>query len=659
MTLTKYDFSGWATKNDLRCTDGRTIKRNAFIDDDGRSVPLVWQHQHNNPDNVLGHCVLKNCDEGVYAYGVFNNSDAANQAKELVRHGDIKSLSIYANQLKQQGGNVTHGIIREVSLVLAGANPGATIEFPVLAHADGTFEDIDDAAVIYTDENILLHEDSEDDGGDDMKDRTVDEVFNSFTKEQKDLLYYMIANAKSAKHSVFDDDYEYIEHEDDEEPEEGSNDAREILNSLDDDQKQVFYFLLGKSVEDSGEDEPEDDETEEDDNDEEMAQSDDYTGGYYGMKYNVFDNNTENEKPYVSHSDIEDIFANAKRCGSLKTSFEAFADVIQHSVEDIDYLFPDPKNLTNAPEFIKPQEEWVAQVWNATRKSPFSRIKTMFADLTEDEARAKGYIKGNQKLEEVFPLLKRVTTPQTIYKLQKMDRDDIIDITDFDVVAWIKKEMRGRLDAELSRAILIGDGRTIASPDRIDPDHIRPVWTDDEFYTMHKTVSYASNASNYDKAEAIIEAALRARKDYKGTGTPDAYFEPDMLTTMLLAKDVNGRRIYNSMADLAAALRVGKIHEVPVIENQVRKASDGSFHKLLGLIVNLHDYNVGADKQGAVNMFDDFDIDYNRYAYLIETRCSGALVTPKSCIALEMDVTDGTGATVSEMPTDSANYPRS
>lgn len=629
----KYDFSGWATKNDLKCSDGRTIRKNAFIENDGKTVPLVWQHQHDAPENVLGHALLENRDEGVYAYCKFNSTPNGEHAKELVQHGDIKYLSIYANKLQQQGGNVLHGAIREVSLVLAGANPGAMIDFPILQHGDGTISESYDEAIIYTDEELYHADDEETEENTMNKEKTVKDIFETFTKDQKNLLYFLIAQAKSGKKPA----KPAMAHADTEDEEGGNGPTvKEVFNSLNEEQKKVLYFLVGKATEGG---------SSEQENDEEMEHSDYYEdyeddydiehsdeGGNYYMARNVFEN--EKYEDVLTHGDIEDIFANAKRSGSLKAAVESYADVIQHSISEIDNLFPDYKALMEKPELLQRQDEWVSKVWNGVHKTPFSRIKTVVADITAEEARAKGYIKGKQKLEEVITTLKRVTGPQTVYKLQKLNRDDVLDITDFDVVAFIKAEMRIMLNEELSRAILIGDGRT-AGDDKINETNIRPIWKDDDFYTIKKDVTIPSNATNYDVCEALIEAGLRARNDYKGSGVPTAFVTPDTLTTMLLAKDTTGRRIYNSVNDLAAAWRVKEIVEVPVMENQKRKDSSQVEHKLLALIVNLSDYNVGADKGGNVNMFDDFDINYNKYEYLIETRCSGALVKPYAAIALE------------------------
>lgn len=553
-----YDFSGWATRNNLRCSDGRTIMKDAFKHNDGQTVPLVWNHQHNDPLNVLGHALLENRDEGVYAYCKFNETESGKNAKLLVEHGDVSALSIYANRLKQQGSNVIHGDIREVSLVLAGANPGAFID-SVISHG----EESDDEAIIYTGEDIsLFHADekSEDE-------ETIADVFNTLTEKQKTVVYAMIAQALEEK------------------------------------------------------------EESEDYND-----NDDSKGGNKTMKHNVFDNE-DAKKDVLSHSDMEAIFADAKRYGSLKDS------VLAHGIEQIDYLFPDAKNVTNTPQFIQRDMGWVQKVMNSVHRTPFSRIKSVLADITEDDARAKGYIKGKQKKDEVFTLLKRTTTPTTIYKKQKLDRDDVVDITDFDVVAWLKSEMRMMLDEEIARAILVGDGRLSSSDDKINEQNIRPIWKDDDLYTIKAPVEVASNATSDQKAKEFIRTVIKARKNYKGSGEPTLYTTEDVLTDCLLMEDTTGRVIYDSVDKLATALRVKEIVTVPVMEGLSRTDSEGNTLNLMGLIVNLADYNVGADKGGAVNMFDDFDIDYNAQKYLIETRCSGALIKPYSAIAIEMKTT--------------------
>ena len=567
-----YDFAGWATKNDIRCSDGRIIRHNAFKECDGKTVPLVWNHDHNNPDQVLGHAELENRDSGVYAYCSFNDTRAGRNAKELVRHGDVVSLSIYANRLKQQGSEVLHGAIREVSLVLAGANPGALIE-SVIEHGELS----DEEAVIYTGEHIsLYHADSETD--DEDKEADVADDRNKGGKTVKD-----------------------------------------VFDSLTEEQKQVVYFLIGNAVEEARDGGDSDD----------VEHSDDYYDYYDGgsMKYNLFSDEGDPQDS-LSHAESEAIFTDAKRGGSLKQA------VIEHGIEQIDWLFPEAKNLDNPPAWITRPQEWVSTVMGGVHHSPFSRVKSSYANLTEDEARARGYIKGHLKKEQVFSLLRRSTTPKTIYKTQKIDRDDVIDITDFDVVSWIKGEMRGQLDEEIARAILVSDGREPSDEDKIDELNIRPIWTDADLFTIKALLTLPTATTPEQKAKAFIRACVKARKNYRGSGQPTLFTTEDMLTDMLLLEDLNGRIIYDSEAKLATALRVGKIVTVPVMEGLTREVS-GVTHALDGIIVNLADYNVGADKGGSVNMFDDFDIDYNKYTYLIETRCSGALVKPFSAIAIE------------------------
>ena len=556
--MEKYDFSGWATRNDIKCSDGRTIRKNAFKDNDGQTVPLVWNHSHNDPANVLGHALLENRDQGVYAYCTFNNSELGQTAKELVEHGDVTSLSIYANKLKQNGGDVIHGAIREVSLVLAGANPGAYID-SVMVHG----EESDEEAVIFTGENISLsHAENEPQPEEKIeeektmaKEKTVQDVFNELTEEQK----------------------------------------------------QVVYALIGQALEDAqgGEDE-----------------------GDYEMKQNVFDNDEMYSGNVLSHSDMMDIISDAKRYGSMKDSFLAHTQ--NYGIENVDFLFPDPENVNMPPTFIERDMGWVQKVMGSVHHTPFSRIKSMFADITADEARAKGYIKGKMKKEEVFTLLKRTTTPTTIYKKQKMDRDDVVDITDFDVIAWLKKEMRLMLDEEIARAILIGDGRLSSSDDKINETNVRPILTDEDLYTVKADITVASNATGSEKAKAFIDEVIRSRKEYKGSGNPTLFTTEDMVTECLLLEDSLGHKLYKSEAELATTLRVKEIVTVEVMEG----VQDKNSHEVAGIIVNLADYNVGADKGGAVNMFDDFDIDYNQQKYLIETRCSGALIKPYSAIAL-------------------------
>lgn len=570
-----YDFAGWATKNDVRCSDGRIIRHNAFKECDGKTVPLVWNHDHNNPDQVLGHAELENRDSGVYAYCSFNDTQAGKNAKELVRHGDVVSLSIYANRLKQQGSEVLHGAIREVSLVLAGANPGALIE-SVIEHGELS----DEEAVIYTGEQLsLYHADSETDD----KNKEAD-----------------VAGDKSK----------------------GGKTVKDVFDSLTEEQKQVVYFLIGNAVEGSKND---------NDSDDDVEHSDDYDGG--SMKYNLFSDEGEPQDS-LSHAESEAIFTDAKRGGSLKQA------VIEHGIEQIDWLFPEAKNLDNPPAWITRPQEWVSTVMGGVHHSPFSRVKSAYANLTEEEARARGYIKGHLKKEQVFSLLRRTTTPKTIYKTQKLDRDDVIDITDFDVVSWIKGEMRGQLDEEIARAILVSDGRDASDEDKIDELNIRPIWTDADLFTIKALLTLPTATTPEQKAKAFIRACVKARKNYRGSGQPTLFTTEDMLTDMLLLEDLNGRIIYDSEAKLATALRVGKIVTVPVMEGLTREVG-GVTHALDGIIVNLADYNVGADKGGSVNMFDDFDIDYNKYTYLIETRCSGALTKPFSAIVIESTIDNG------------------
>ena len=573
--MSKYDFSGWATKNNLRCSDGRTIMKDAFKHNDGQTVPLVWNHQHNDPLNILGHALLENREEGVYAYCRFNDTEAGRNAKMLVEHGDVTALSIYANKLKQKGGNVEHGFIREVSLVLAGANPGAFID-SIIRHGESS----DEEGVIYTGENLELYHTEENQNENEgkkeedkevsnKKERTVQDVFDTLTEEQKNVVYALIGQAledKEVEHSNFD--YE-------------------------------------------GDDE---------------------------MKHNVFENDNYNyNNDVLTHAEMESILRDAKRIGSLREAvlqhndgddiYDTYGIKPNADGEGISMLFPDYRNLNNVPEFIKRDTGWVAQVMGAVHHTPFSRIKSMFADIREDEARALGYMKGDLKKEEVFSLLKRTTDPQTIYKKQKLHRDDVIDITSFDVVAWIKAEMRMMLEEEIARAILIGDGRLADDDNKIQQQHIRSIANEDPLFAIHKKLEVAEGQ---EKAKEFIKAVLRARKEYKGSGEPTMFMAEDMLVEMLLLEDKNGRLIYESEASLARALRVKNIVTVPVMEG----AKNAKGENLLAIVVNLKDYNVGADKGGAVAMFEDFDIDYNAQKYLIETRCSGALVKPFSAIVI-------------------------
>ena len=589
--MEQYDFSGWATVNDRKCSDGRTIRQNAFAENDGQIVPLVWNHQHNEPYNVLGHALLENREEGVYAYCTFNNTEAGREARELVQHGDVNQLSIYANQLKQAGNNVLHGAIREVSLVLAGANPGAFID-TIISHADGS----DEEAIIYTGEDLeLCHAD-----------------------EQKE-------ESKA-------DSKEESKEEASEKKSEDNETVADVLETFTDKQKAVVDFLVGEALKVS-------DEAASDN----KKENEDSEGGENTMKHNVFDNDEQNVAT-LSHADMATIIAAGKRSGSLKDAYLAhaentgteYAQVTQnYGINGLDFLFPEARTVGAVPQLISRDMGWVQKVMGATHHTPFSRIKSVMANITEEDARARGYIKGKQKKDEVFALLKRTTTPTTIYKKQKMDRDDIVDITDFDVVAFLKGEMRLMLDEEIARAALVGDGRIGSSDDKISETNIRPIWTDEDLYTIKALMDVEASANASDKAKAFIKAAIKARKNYKGSGSPMLLAPEDVITDCLLIEDNNGRIIYDSMEKLAKTLRVSEVVSVPVMEGLTRQDGEGNTLALWGIIVNLKDYTMGADKGGAVNMFDDFDIDFNQQKYLIETRCSGALTKPYSAIVIE------------------------
>ena len=616
----KPDFSGWATKNDLLCADGRIIRRNAFKDDDGQTVPLVYMHQHHDPLNVLGHCELENRPEGVYAYGYFNDTESAQHIKAAMAHGDVTSLSIYANKLVQKGNNVLHGAIREVSIVLAGANPGAFIDNPILVHGEGTenesLEDDLTEAVIYADSELELYhaEDFDDDADED------------------------------------DGDYESEEDNMD------RTNVQAILDTMDDDQLEAMYYVVGAALEDQAAEyedamADEDDEDLDDEYDEELDEDEDYDEDEDDdMRHNVFEGDYETGD-FLSHADMETIFADARSMGSLRDAVNAHLEsgVLMHAnygpgidtndttgdvtyatgnktygANDMDMLFPEFRSINEPPEWIRRPADWVQEFFANVHRTPFSRIKSQFADLTEDAARAKGYIKGRMKKEQVFSLLKRTTDPQTIYKKQKLDRDDVVDITGFDVVAWIKAEMRGMLDEEIARACLIGDGRQNSDDDKISEDHIRPVLTDNSLFTIRH---YASGTPR-----SVINAMIKARKSYRGSGNPIAYVSTDVLTDMLLMTDNTGRDLFKSTNELATKCRVRKFTEVEAMEGLQYDSKD-----VLAVIVNPADYNIGADKGGSVNLFDDFDIDYNQQKYLIETRCSGALTKPFSAIVILKD----------------------
>lgn len=593
----KFDFSGYATKNNLRCADGVTIRNGAFKECDGEIVPLVWQHLHDDPSNVLGKAFLEYRDDGVYAYGQFNDTEKARNAKELVSHGDINSMSIYATKIVRNGNDITHGSIKEVSLVLAPANPGAKIESLSIAHGDGTFDELDDEFIIrhsgeideyaafdldidLYDQNgtLLTHADGKDNSKDN---ETVEDVFNTLSEKQKNAVYYIIAQVIK----------------------EGSSTT--------------------------------------------LKQSDE---GGEEMTYNAFENNGASTKQTLSHSDIEQVakmtFDECKRGTNFKTALQHAA--ASYGIQNIEMLFPDAKDFNARPEFVKRRTEWVNTVLSGTKHTPFSRIRSRFADITADEARARGYIKGNKKVEEVFPVMQRSTTPQTVYKLQKLDRDDIIDITDFDVVAWLRAEMRVMLDEELARAVLIGDGREVSSPDKIKEEHIRPIWTDDDFYAYKLQLAKSSGDTNAD-LNNLADAFIRSRLYYEGAGRPVAFLSPETVTELMLQRDGDGYRLYKTETELADALRVSKLIEVPLFYGKVREGKssipeeNGKFFALNAIIVNLNDYTMGADKGGAVTTMDDFDIDYNQYKYLIETRCSGALTGYHSAVIIETE-TDGPAA---------------
>ena len=608
MAKKDYDFSGWATRNNLKCGDGRIILKDAFKECDGLTVPLVWNHQHNDPFNVLGHALLENRESGVYAYCTFNDNESGQSAKNLVQHGDVTALSIYANKLKQNGPNVEHGVIREVSLVLAGANPGAFID-NVLEHSeDGAPEDEAIIHFVTGDDITMAKEDTK--HSDDIS-----EILDNLDADQLAALEAHFAHAEEpAKEKTVED----------------------VFNELTEEQKNVVYYMIGAALEQAKGEEAK----HSDDNDEE--------GEEEVMKHNAFEGSVATSNT-LSHDDMTKIFADAKKCGSLKEAFlahgESDADYTpatgdngtagtDYGIQYLNYLFPENKSLNNPPDFIKRDTDWVGVFMGKVHHTPFSRIKSQFANITADEARAKGYVKGNEKTEEVITLLKRSTGPQTIYKKQRMDRDDVLDITDFDVVAWLKREMRIMLDEEIARACLIGDGRSAASDDKIQETNVRPIWTDADLYTIKYKIDGSGLNTDDKKAKALIRAAVKARKDYKGSGNPILFTTEDMLTNCLLLEDTTGRIIYDSVDKLATAMRVSRIVTVPVMENKTR-IDGANTNTLMGLIVNPNDYNIGADKGGAVAMFDDFDIDYNQQKYLIETRCSGALIKPYSAIAIE------------------------
>ena len=616
--MAKWDFSGYVTRNDLKCGDGRTIRKNAFKDCDGETVPLVWQHVHKEFGNVLGHVLLENREDGVYGYGCFNDTPEGRTAKEYVKHGDIKSLSIFANKLVHNGSDVIHGLIREVSLVLAGANPGAYIDNINICHSDGSETTIDDEAIIYSGYEI---EHSDDDKTEDAKD------------DQK-----VVEEPK--KTEEIDD----MAHEDSEDKEENDmagegkegKTVQDVIDSMSEEQKNVLYFLVGNALEGKGG----------------AAQHDDI--GDDEMKHNIFDNTNDERNDTLSHDELSAIFEDAKSNGSLKEAF------LEHGITNIDYLFPESHLLDRQPQIINDDQEWVAKVMNGVRKSPFSRLKTMAADITIEEARALGYVKGTKKAEEQFGLLKREVTPQTIYKLQKFDRDDILDITDLDVVAWVKSEMRIKLKEEIARAILVSDGRANSDPHKIKEDKVIPIYKDvsplvgydsqigghnvsSATFAYRKIIQIPEDTPVADKAEMLIDELVRARVDYKGSGNPSFFVGPAFHAEMMLLKDSMGHRLYESETALNTAMRAKECVDVPMFDNIERVEDEGEETEqtftLAGILVNLSDYTIGMDKGGQTTMFDDFDIDFNKYTYLLETRLSGMLTKPFSAVIVEFTET--------------------
>lgn len=674
----KCDFEGYVTKNDVRCMDGRIIRKDAFKENDKMSVPLVWQHRHDSPENVLGHMELENREDGVYGYGFFNNTDMAKTAKELVANKDIRNMSIYANHLVEKDKNVTHGSIKEVSLVLAGANPGAVINHVAIAHSDGFVTEIEDECDIFTDEVILYHSDDEDEKDKEIKKKkkekdeeieeneddeenedteeyeddeedeeishaddqnggkTIGDVLASLNDKQTAILEYIISVAMNGTGSFdLEKTIERIQSE--------AGDV-DIANIFTDDQKDAIYYLVAEALKENNKSKN-------------IEHSDE--GGTEIMKHNIFENDKE-ETNVLTHADFSEIIADAKKSGSLKDAFLAHAGEgygfgpytsdRDDGYDGIDVLFPDAKLVDKKIEMLRNNPtDWVVKVMNGVHKSPFSRIKMIYADITGEDARARGYVTGNQKVSEVVALLHRTTSPTTIYKLQKLDRDDIIDITDFDIVAWLKAEMRIMLEEEIARQILVGDFRSAASSDRIDPNCVRPILSDtsNDLYAMRYSYAVGQTENEYEK---FIDECCLAMIDYEGTGSPTLYTTPEYVGHMLLVKDTLGNRIYKTKSELASACGVKEIVEVPYMKDTTRTEGEGAgaetFHSMgftdasgndclcKGIIVNLTDYTVGADKGGAVNMFDDFDIDFNKYTYLIETRISGSLTKPKSAIVI-------------------------
>lgn len=675
--MENYDFCGWATRNNLRCSDGRTIMKDAFKHCDGSEVPLVWNHQHNDPDNILGKALLHNCDEGVYAYCTFNDSESGKTAKQLVRHGDIKALSIYANQLKEHMSCVSHGVIREVSLVLAGANPGAYIE-NVIKHG----EEFDSEAIIYTGEDIMLShsdEDSEDilEHADENKEETVADVLNTLSEKQKNVVYALIGQALESSDSSDEDDDDDDDNNENDKSVKHSNDAKDnkeeadmaedtkkkledeetvadVFETLSEKQKTVVYALIGQALEEAGV--TDDDEVEHSDYDE---GEEDY------MKHNIFENDEYTQTGVLSHAEQKEIIDLAKQSsvGSLRTAMQIYAEnsgnALAHGIDEISNLFPDYKDVyPGAPELLERDHGWVAQVMKKAHKSPVSRIRTRHADARAAEVRAKGYSKREnaKTISGNVASVMRTTDPQTVYYRDALHRDDVVDITDFDVIAYQKNVMQRGLEEEVAQAALIGDGRADDHADKISANNIRPIWTDTDVYTIKATIDMeaakkelqgsntgANFGENYIFTEAVIASALYAREQYKGNGLPDFYCAPHTLNMMLLARDLNGRRIYDSAADLAKVLNVGEIFTVEQMAGKTRTDDENNQYKLHGIFVNMANYTFGCAKGGEITNFEDFDIDFNQYKYLMETRLSGALTHPLSAIALEELVVEAAG----------------
>lgn len=636
-----WDFSGWATRNDILCSDGRTIRHGAFSGDHGKTVPLVWNHRHDDANEVLGHALLEERPEGIYAYCSFNGTERGQNAKELVQHGDIVALSIFANQLKQRGGDVLHGAIKEVSLVLAGANKGALID-SVMEHGEESNDEAEIQFVGYGDIELFHAE------GEDMEDEkyfahageeeeneaesaggeeTVQDVYDSMSDKQKKVVSFLVGKAVEDAKGGSSDEGGEVKHADDDQNDDDSEDeggeetVQDVYDSMNEKQKKVVAFLVGKAVEDK---------------------ADSNEGGSEDMKHNVFAGE-ENTQNVLSHAEFQEIKKVGRQMGSLRAAFEQAENegIIEHAdgdygVVNLDYLFPEAKTINTTPEFIQRDMDWVQKVLGATHHTPFSRVKSIFADITEDEARARGYIKGKLKKEEVFSLLKRTTDPQTIYKKQKLDKDDIDDITDMNIVAWIKAEMQMMLKEEIARAILIGDGRLASSDDKIQESHIRPVYNDADLFTVKVPVVVPSNADEDVIAKALIKAMVKSRKQYKGSGNPTFFTTDDYLTDALLLEDGIGHRLYDSEAKVATAMRVKEIVPVEVMEGKTIEIDEEGTKKtypLIGTYVNLSDYNVGTNGGAKTDFFDDFDIDFNQYKYLYETRMSGALIKPFSAVS--------------------------